>query len=95
MQEPFIRVVQASPACGHAGLMISAFAATMSTLSGDYNVRANVLTHDVYRRLRVPAHPSGIGIGGILMTLLVGLLALGAALLMAYQRKRRTRSISW
>ena len=74
---------------GMLGLMISAmFAATMSTLSGDYNVCANVLTHDVYRRLLRPgASQRELVLVGRLMTLLVGLLALGAALLMAYQAK--------
>ncbi len=74
---------------GMLGLMISAmFAATMSTLSGDYNVCANVLTHDVYRRLLRPgASQRELVFVGRLMTLLVGLLALGAALLMAYQAK--------
>ena len=40
---------------GMLGLMIAAmFSATMSTLSGDYNVCASVLTNDVYRRLIRP-----------------------------------------
>ncbi|MDQ1256521.1 MAG: solute:Na+ symporter, family, partial [Candidatus Hydrogenedentes bacterium] len=40
---------------GMLGLVIAAmFAATMSTLSGDYNVCASVLTNDVYRRLIRP-----------------------------------------
>jgi hypothetical protein len=37
---------------GLMGLMIAAmFSATMSTLSGDYNVMASVITEDIYRRL--------------------------------------------
>ena len=37
---------------GLIGLMIAAmFSATMSTLSGDYNVMASVITEDIYRRL--------------------------------------------
>ena len=37
---------------GLRGLMIAAmFSATMSTLSGDYNVMASVITEDIYRRL--------------------------------------------
>src|SRR5688572_1786242 len=37
---------------GLMGLMIAAmFSATMSTLSGDYNVMASVVTKDIYRRL--------------------------------------------
>ena len=37
---------------GLMGLMVAAmFSATMSTLSGDYNVMASVITEDIYRRL--------------------------------------------
>lgn len=74
---------------GMLGLMISAmFAATMSMLSSDYNVCANVLTHDIYRRLiRPEATQRELVLVGRLMTLLVGVLALGAALLMATQGK--------
>src|SRR5437773_728498 len=37
---------------GLMGLMIAAmFSATMSTLSGDYNVVASVITKDIYQRL--------------------------------------------
>lgn len=70
---------------GMMGLMISAmFAATMSMLSGDYNVCANVLTHDIYRRLiRPDASQRELVFVGRLTTIIVGLLALGAALLMA------------
>lgn len=74
---------------GMLGLMISAmFAATMSMLSSDYNVCANVLTHDIYRRLlRQNASQRELVLVGRLTTLLVGVLALGAALLMARQGK--------
>jgi len=69
---------------GMLGLMISAmFAATMSMLSSDYNVCANVLTHDIYRRhLRPDASQRELVLVGRLMTLLIGVLAIGAALLM-------------
>jgi Na+/proline symporter len=41
---------------GLMGLMIAAmFSATMSTLSGDYNVMASVITEDIYRRLFDPS----------------------------------------
>ena len=51
---------------GMLGLMIAAmFSATMSTLSGDFNVCANVLTTDVYRRLLRPRRlAAGAGAGG-------------------------------
>lgn len=70
---------------GMMGLMISAmFAATMSMLSGDYNVCANVLTHDIYRRLIRPhASQRELVQVGRITTILIGILALAAALLMA------------
>lgn len=70
---------------GMLGLVISAmFAATMSMLSSDYNVCANVLTHDVYRRLARPlASQRELVLVGRITTLLVGVLALCTALLMA------------
>lgn len=69
---------------GMLGLAIAAmFAATMSTLSGDYNVSASVLTNDVYRRLVRPnASQRELVFVGRLMTLLIGLIALGAAYVM-------------
>ncbi len=73
---------------GMLGLAIAAmFAATMSTLSGDYNVCAGVLTNDVYRRLiRPSASQKELVAVGRLMTLLVGVVALGTALLLARGR---------
>ncbi|MFO7973957.1 MAG: hypothetical protein R6V12_04910 [Candidatus Hydrogenedentota bacterium] len=70
---------------GMLGLAIAAmFAATMSTLSSDYNVCAGVLTNDVYRRLVRPgASQKELVTVGRLMTLLIGVIALGTALLMA------------
>ena len=69
---------------GMLGLVIAAmFAATMSTLSGDYNVCAGVLTNDVYRRLIRPhASEKELVFVGRLMTLLVGAGTLGVALLL-------------
>jgi Sodium:solute symporter family len=59
------------------------FAATMSMLSSDYNVCASVLTNDVYRRLLRPgAGQKELVLVGRLMTLAVGICALGVALLM-------------
>jgi len=76
--------IQLLPA-GILGLVIAAmFAATMSTLSGDYNVCAGVLTNDVYRRLfRPDASQKELVTVGRAMTLLVGGVALGLALLMS------------
>lgn len=70
---------------GMLGLAIAAmFAATMSTLSGDYNVCASVLTNDVYRRLLRPqaSQRELVNVGRI-MTLVIGIIALGAATLIA------------
>ncbi|HVM48285.1 MAG TPA: hypothetical protein VMU04_09670 [Candidatus Acidoferrum sp.] len=70
---------------GMLGLMIAAmFSSTMSALSGDYNVCANVLTTDVYRRLLRPAASQReLVLAGRFMTVLVGVLSISLALLMA------------
>jgi solute:Na+ symporter, SSS family len=70
---------------GMLGLVVAAmFAATMSMLSSDYNVSANVLTNDVYRRLLRPtASNRELVLVGRAATLLVGILAMAAALIMA------------
>ena len=70
---------------GMLGLAVAAmFAATMSTLSGDYNVCASVLTNDVYKRLIRPhASERELVQVGRLMTLLIGVIGLATALLMA------------
>ncbi|HPO09086.1 MAG TPA: hypothetical protein PLZ55_10490, partial [bacterium] len=69
---------------GMLGLMVAAmFSATMSMLSGDYNACASVLTNDVYRRLIRPnASEKELVFVGRLMTLLVGMIALGVAFIM-------------
>lgn len=73
---------------GMLGLVIAAmFAATMSMLSSDYNVCANVLTNDVYRRLIRPlATQRELVAAGRVTTVLVGVTALVTALLMARGR---------
>lgn len=67
---------------GMMGLIIAAmFSATMSTLSSDYNVVANVLTVDVYQRLIRPrASSRELMWFGRFVTAAVGLIALGLAL---------------
>lgn len=59
---------------GIMGLMVAAmFAATMSVLSGEYNVTAGVLTRDIYQRLFNPgAKDREMLWVGRLMTLLLG-----------------------
>lgn len=66
---------------GMIGLLISAmFAATMSTLSGEYNAIASVMTNDVYRRLISPnADERQLVLVGRVTTILVG----GACLLVS------------
>ena len=81
--------VQYLPA-GLMGLMIAAmFSATMSTLSGDYNVMASVLTGDVYHRLLNPrASQRQLVLVGRITTLLVGVLTIliGVALVETARR---------
>ena len=59
---------------GLMGLMIAAmFSATMSTLSGDYNVIASVITEDIYRRLfDKEASQKRLVIVGRIATLVIG-----------------------
>jgi len=66
---------------GMLGLVVAAmFSATMSMLSSDYNACASVLTNDVYRRLiRKNASQRELVMVGRLMTLLIGVFALGIA----------------
>ena len=63
---------------GLMGLMIAAmFSATMSTLSGDYNVMASVITEDIYRRLfDKEATQRRLVIVGRVATLVVGALTI-------------------
>jgi hypothetical protein len=66
------------------GMMLAAmFSATMSTLSGDYNAVASVITNDIYKRLfaRVSSERSLVFAGRV-ATLVVGLVAMGIALLL-------------
>jgi len=64
---------------GLMGLMIAAmFSATMSTLSGDYNVMASVITEDIYRRLfDKDASQKRLVIVGRIATLGIGILTIG------------------
>ena len=70
---------------GLMGLMIAAmFSATMSTLSGDYNVMASVITEDIYRRLfDKNASQKRLVIVGRIATLVIGVstIAIGVGLI--------------
>ena len=70
---------------GMLGLAVAAmFAATMSSLSSEYNVCASVLTNDVYKRLICPdADQRQLVFVGRVMTLVVGLIALAVAYVMS------------
>jgi solute:Na+ symporter, SSS family len=63
---------------GLMGLMVAAmFSATMSTLSGDYNVMASVITEDIYRRLfDKEASQKRLVIVGRIATLIIGILTI-------------------
>jgi len=78
---------------GMMGLMVAAmFSATMSMLSSDYNVCANVLTVDVYRRLLRPnASQRELVLVGRLSTLRGGVLSLGLAFVLAATGKGETQ----
>ena len=67
------------------GLALAAmFSATMSTLSGDFNVCASVLTNDVYKRLFRPnAEQKELVLAGRMMTAAIGLTTLGVAFAMS------------
>lgn len=73
---------------GALGLIIAAmFSATMSSLSGEYNVLASVLTNDVYKRLiNKRASDRHLVFVGRLATLLIGCLPLAVALYVAANR---------
>lgn len=70
---------------GMMGVMITAmFAATMSTLSSEYNVLASVATRDIYARLfRPQSTEEHLLKAGRFFTLLIGLVILGVGLIVA------------
>jgi len=66
---------------GIMGLMVAAmFAATMSVLSGEYNVTAGVLTRDIYQRLfkQNSTDKETLWVGRMMTLLLGGLITVGA-----------------
>lgn len=70
---------------GLMGVMVTAmFAATMSTLSSEYNVLASVATHDIYARLfRPDASEAHLLRAGRVFTLLIGVVILGVGVIVA------------
>lgn len=67
---------------GIMGLMIAAmFAATMSTLSSEYNVTASVITSDIYKRVFKPAaSPKELLVVARLSTVVLGVMVIVGAL---------------
>jgi len=74
MNEVYALVCKSVLPAGFVGMVIAAmFSATMSTLAGDYNAVAAVLTNDFYRRMIAPdATPEKQMIAARLATVLVG-----------------------
>ena len=85
----YSRVVVTVLPAGMIGVVMAAmFSATMSTLSSEYSVMANVLTTDIYRRLiRRNASDRELVVVGMIMTVVVGLLTMGLGLYLAAQAK--------
>ncbi len=71
---------------GLMGVVIAAmFSATMSMLSSDYNALASVITNDIIKRLFWPDAPDYILLRiARISTLVVGVLAMGLALVLVY-----------
>jgi len=69
---------------GFMGLVIAAmFSATMSTLAGDYNAAASVVTNDFYKRMIAPdASPKKQMVMARLATVLVGATVIGITFVM-------------
>jgi solute:Na+ symporter, SSS family len=84
-KEVYPRLCAALLPVGMLGLVIAAmFSATMANLSSHFNVRASVLTNDVYRRLFRPnASEKELVVTGRAMTAAVGGLTILVALLFA------------
>ncbi len=77
----YVGVALAVLPSGIMGLLIAAmFAATMSSLDSEYNVVANVVTYDIYKRKINPqASDQELMLVARLITLLVGSLVIGGA----------------
>ncbi|MBP5226505.1 MAG: hypothetical protein J6336_03885 [Kiritimatiellae bacterium] len=70
---------------GMIGMVIAAmFSATMSTLAGNFNAVASVMTNDLYRRFDPNATPRRLMIAARVATLITGALVIGLTFLMQY-----------
>ncbi|MEM1135369.1 MAG: sodium/solute symporter [Bacteroidota bacterium] len=77
----YVGVAMAVLPTGIMGILLAAmFAATMSSLDSEYNVVANVMTNDIYKR-RIKPHASAkeLMIVARVITLLVGSIVIGGA----------------
>ncbi|MBQ9430966.1 MAG: hypothetical protein IJU44_05375 [Kiritimatiellae bacterium] len=70
---------------GMIGMVIAAmFSATMSTLAGNFNAVASVMTNDLYRRFDPNATPRRLMVAARVATLVTGVLVIGLTFLMQY-----------
>jgi SSS family transporter len=84
MNEVYALVCKSVLPAGFVGMVIAAmFSATMSTLAGDYNAVASVLTNDFYKRMIAPdASPKAQMAVARLTTVLVGAAVIGLTFVM-------------
>ncbi len=84
MNEVYALICKSVLPVGFVGMVIAAmFSATMSTLAGDYNAVASVLTNDFYKRMLAPhASPRRQMAVARLATVLVGGLVIGLTFVM-------------
>ncbi|MDD4102568.1 MAG: hypothetical protein PHU80_08055 [Kiritimatiellae bacterium] len=84
MNEVYALVCKNVLPIGFVGMVIAAmFSATMSTLAGDYNAVASVLTNDFYKRMIAPdASPKQHMLVARIATVLVGLAVIGLTFVM-------------
>ncbi len=86
MNEVYALVCKSVMPAGFLGMVIAAmFSATMSTLAGNYNATASVLTNDFYRRMIAPnASPKQQMVAARVATLLVGVTVIGLTFVMQH-----------
>jgi Na+/proline symporter len=84
MNQVYALICKSVLPAGFMGLVIAAmFSATMSTLAGDYNAAASVLTNDFYKRMVAPnATPRQQMLAARVATVLVGSLVIGLTFVM-------------
>ena len=86
MNEVYALVCKSVLPVGFVGMVVAAmFSATMSTLAGDYNAVASVLTNDFYKRMIAPdASPRAQMAVARLATVLVGMAVIGLTFVMQH-----------